>query len=146
MVAGMAMRIKDFGQEQEAIELFERAMRLSPRHPWWVPFGYGLALHLAGRNEDAVRTYKQAINLGANNARTYARLAAVYVDMGRMDDAQAAVEQALRLEPNYTARDYEKAYPLQDSKRNAWYKDLLLRAGLPESPPLTGLLSNPTQP
>ena len=131
MVAGMAMRIKDFGQEREAIELFVRAIRLSPRYPWWLPFGYGLALHLDGRKEDAVRTYKQAINLGANNARTYARLAAVYADMNRMDDAGAAIEQALELESNYTASYYENAYPLQDPKRNAWYKDLLLRAGLP---------------
>ncbi|MEE8633295.1 MAG: hypothetical protein V3S93_02355, partial [Methyloceanibacter sp.] len=131
MVAGMAMRIKDFGQEREAIELFVRAMRLSPRYPWWLPFGYGLALHLDGRKEDAVRTYKQAINLGANNARTYARLAAVYADMDRMDDAGAAIEQALELESNYTASHYENAYPLQDPKQNAWYKDLLLRAGLP---------------
>ena len=131
MVAGMAMRIKDFGQEREAIGLFVRAIRLSPRYPWWLPFGYGLALHLDGRKEDAVRTYKQAINLGANNARTYARLAAVYADMNRMDDAGAAIEQALELESNYTASYYENAYPLQDPKRNAWYKDLLLRAGLP---------------
>lgn len=132
MVAGMAMRIKDFGQERGAIELFENAMRLSPKHPWWVPFGYGLALHLVGRKEDAVQTYKKAIDLGAKNARTYARLAAVYVDMGRMDDAKAAVEEALRLEPNYTVGKYEEAYPLHGLERSAWYKDLLLRAGLPE--------------
>jgi adenylate cyclase len=131
MVAGMAMRIKDHGREKEAIELFERAMRLSPKHPWWVPFGYGLALHLVGRKEDAVQMYKQAIALGAQNARTYARLAAVYADMERMEDARAAIEQGLRLEPNYTAHNYEKAYPLHDPKRDAWYKDLLLRAGLP---------------
>lgn len=131
MVAGMAMRIKDFGQEKEAIELFEHAMRLSPKHPWWLPFGYGLALHLVGRKEDAVQTYKKAIDLGAKNARTYARLAAVYVDIGRMDDAKAAIEEALRLEPNYTASNYEEAYPLHDPQRDAWYRKLLLRAGLP---------------
>jgi TolB-like protein/class 3 adenylate cyclase/Flp pilus assembly protein TadD len=136
MVAGMAMRIKDFGQEKEAIELFEHAMRLSPKHPWWVPFGYGLALHLVGRKENAVQTYKKAIDLGAKNARTYARLAAVYVNMGRVDDAKATIEEALRLQPNYTVSNYEKAYPLHDPERNAWYKDLLLRSGLPEHPPL----------
>ena len=132
IVAGMAMRIKDFGQEKEAIELFRHAMRLSPKHPWWVPFGYGLALHLVGDKEDAVQAYKKAIDLGAKNARTYARLAAVYVDMGRMDDAKFAIEEALRLEPNYTISKYEKAYPLHDPARDARFKDLLQRAGLLE--------------
>jgi adenylate cyclase len=131
VVAGMAMRIKDFGQEREAIELFEHAMRLSPKHPWWVPFGYGLALHLAGNKEEAVQAYLKTIDLGANNARTYARLAAVYADLNRMDEAKAAIQEGLRLEPNYTTRKYEKAYPLHDPKRNAWYRSLLLRAGLP---------------
>lgn len=135
MVAGMAMRIKDYGQEKEAIVLFEHATRLSPKHPWWVPFGYGLALHLVGRKEEAVETYKQAIGLGAQNARTYARLASVYVDMGRMDDARAAIKEGLRLEPNYTAGHYTKAYPMHDPKRDAWYKNLLVQAGLPEHPP-----------
>lgn len=61
VVAGMAMRIKDFGQEREAIELFGHAMRLSPKHPWWVPFGYGLALHLVGNKEEAVQAYLKTI-------------------------------------------------------------------------------------
>lgn len=132
IVAGMAMRIKDFGQEQEAIQLFEHAMRLSPKHPWWVLFGYGFALHLVGRKEEAEQTYKKAIDIGANNARTYARLAAVYVDLDRMNEARVAINEALRLEPKYTVSKYEKAYPLNDSKRDAWYKNLLSRAGLPE--------------
>ena len=38
-VAGLAVRLTEFGQEQRAIELFEHAMRLSPKHPWWVAAG-----------------------------------------------------------------------------------------------------------
>ena len=45
-VAGLATRLKDFGGEAEAVALFERAMRLSPKHPWSIPSGYGVALHL----------------------------------------------------------------------------------------------------
>ena len=36
-------------------------MRLSPKHPWWVPFGYGLALHLVGNKEEAVQAYLKTI-------------------------------------------------------------------------------------
>ncbi len=126
------MRIKDFGQEQEAVDLFEQAMRLSPKHPWYLSFGYGLALHLVGRMEEAVATYKKAIGLSPKTARIHARLAAVFVDLGRMDEAKAAVDEAMRLNPKLTASRYMKSYSLHDPERNAWYKDLLLRASLPE--------------
>ena len=131
-VAGLAMRLKELGREQEAVELFEHAMRLSPKHPWWVPFGYGLALHLVGRKEEAIETYKKVISLRPKNANTYARLAALYVDLGRIDDAKAGAQETLRLTPKFSISRYQKSYPLNDPKRVAWYKDLLLRAGLPE--------------
>ena len=61
-VGGLAIRLSEANQEQEAVELFERAIRLSPKHPWWVEFGYGMALHLVGRKEEAVETYKRGLN------------------------------------------------------------------------------------
>ncbi len=131
-VVGLAMRIKDFGQEQEAVDLFEQAMRLSPKHPWYLPFGYGLALHLVGRKEEAAATYQKAIGLSPKTARIHARLAAVSVDLDRMDEAGAAADEAMRLNPKLTASRYMKSYSLHDPARDAWYKDLLLRAGLPE--------------
>ncbi len=130
-VAGLAMRLKEFGREQEAVELFEHAMRLSPKHPWWVPFGYGLALHLVGRKEEAENTYKTVIDLNPNNANTYARLAALYVDLGRIGDAESAAQEVLRLNPKFHVGSYLKSYPLHDPERLDWYEDLLLKASLP---------------
>ena len=57
-LAGLAIRLVELEREQEAIELFERAIRVSPKHPWWVDAGYGLALHLAGRKEEAAKVYQ----------------------------------------------------------------------------------------
>ncbi len=130
--AGLAMRLKEFGREQEAIELFEKAIRLSPKHPWWVLYGYGLALHLVGRKEDAAETYLKTIDLNPKNANTHARLAALYVDLGRIDEAKVSAQETLRLKPKFSVSRYQTSYPLNDPKRVAWYKDLLLRAGLPE--------------
>ena len=62
----------------------------------------------------------------------HARLAAVSVDLDRMDEARAAADEAMRLNPKLTASRYMKSYSLHDPARDAWYKDLLLRAGLPE--------------
>ena len=135
-VGALAMRLSEFDQEQEAVELFERAIRLSPKHPFWVEFGYGLALHLVGRKEDAVATYKKGISAGAKLAPIQARLAAVYADLGRMHEAKTAIGEALRLDPKFTVTEYQNSYPFPSSERNAWYKDLLMRSGLPEHSPL----------
>jgi len=128
-VAGLAIRLSEVGEEQEAVELFEHAMRLSPKHPWWVPFGYGLALHLVGRKEEAAATYRKAIDLSPKSAPIHARLAAVYVDLGRTEIARAAAGEVMLLNPKLTASRYMKSYSLHDPVRDAWYKNLLLRAG-----------------
>ena len=131
-VAGLAIRLSEANQEQEAVELFERAIRLSPKHPWWVEFGYGFALHLVGRKEDAMEAYKQGISTGAKSPHLRARLAAVYADLGRLDEAKAAIDDALRIDPQFTIAKYLKSYPLASDDRNEWYKNLLVQSGLPE--------------
>jgi tetratricopeptide (TPR) repeat protein len=132
VIAGLAARLGYWGGEQEAVELFERAIRLSPKNPWWVPAGYGFVLHLVGRKEEAVAALKRAIDQKPGNATAQARLAAVYADLGRMNEAKAAAKEAKRLNPKFTASRYMKSYSLNDPKRDAWYTALFLRAGLPE--------------
>jgi adenylate cyclase len=131
-VATLAMRLKEFGQEKRAVELFRHAMRLSPKHPFWVPAGYGLALHLIDEKAQAVEVYKKAVALGPKFANSYARLAAVYVDLNKLNDAKNTAAQVLKLNPKFSVTKYQKSYPLSDPKRAEWYKGLLLRAGLPE--------------
>lgn len=131
--AGLAMQFTRVGQEQEAVELFERAIRLSPKYQWWVPRGYGMALHLAGRKQEALEWFQKAKALKSKHVSVNVRLVAVYVDLDRMDDAKAALDEVLRLHPRLTISKFQQlGYLFQDPKRNAWYKDLLMRAGLPE--------------
>ena len=129
---GLAFRLMFWGGEQEAVELFERAIRLSPKHPHWVQSGYGIALHMVGRKEEAVAALKRAIDQKPRNGLSEAYLAAFYADLGRMDEAKAAAKEAKRLNPKMTASYVMKAYPFQNPIRTAWRKALLLRAGLPE--------------
>ena len=131
-LAGLATRLKDYGEENEAVEVFERAMRLSPKHAWWLQSGYGVALHLVGRKEDAVASYKKAIALKANHVHPHAFLSAVYVDLGRMDDARASAEAVLQLNPKFTATRFMQSHSLHDLERDNRFKNLLISAGLPE--------------
>jgi TolB-like protein/Flp pilus assembly protein TadD len=130
-VGVFAIRLSEADREHEAIELFERAVRLSPQYPWWIDFGYGFALHLVGRKEEAIEIYKKGIDKGAQSAPLRVRLAAVYVDLGQMDEAKAAIDDALKINPQFTATKYRKSYPYPGDERYDWYHDLIIRAGLP---------------
>ena len=131
-VAGLATRLKDFGGEQEAVELFEKAMRLSPKHPWWVPSAYGVALHLVGRKEEAVQSYRRAIALNPTHVLPQAFLAAVYSDLDRIDEAKAAASEVMRLDPKFTASRHMRSHTLHNPARDARFVDLMQRAGLPK--------------
>jgi len=140
-LGGLACRLRYMaGAEQEAVELFERAIRLSPKHPWWVPVCYGFALHMVGRKEEAVAAMKRAIDQKPRSATPHVQLAAVYADLGRMNEAKAAAKEVKRLNPKLTASRFVKIRPFhdlkrdsfRDPKRDAWYINLLVRAGMPE--------------
>jgi adenylate cyclase len=131
-VAGLATRLKDFGGEQEAVKLFEQAMRLSPKHPWWVPYAYGVTLHLVGRKEEAVHSFKKAIDLNPKHVLPQAFLAAVYADLGRVDEAKATANEVMRLDPKFTATRLIESHTFHDPSRDARFMSLMHRAGLPE--------------
>jgi adenylate cyclase len=131
-IAGLATILKDFGGEEEAVQLFERAMRLSPKHPWHVSYGYGVTLFLVGRKEEAVRALKKAIDQNPTHVLPQAFLAAVYVDLGRLGEAKATANQVMQLNPNFTATRLIKSHTFHDSTKDARFRSLMHRAGLPE--------------
>jgi TolB-like protein/Flp pilus assembly protein TadD len=131
-IAGLATVLKDFGEEQEAVKLFERAMRLSPKHPWHVSYGYGVTLYLVGRKEEAVRSLQKAIDQNRNHVLPKAFLAAVYADLGRLDEAKATARQVMQLNPSFTATRLIKSHTFHDPETDARFRDLMHRAGLPE--------------
>jgi adenylate cyclase len=131
-VAGLATRLKDFGGEQEAVKLFEQAMRLSPKHPWWVPYAYGVTLHLLGRREEAVQSFERAIALNPNHVLPKAFLAAVDADLGRRQEAETIAKEILALDPGFSATRLIESHTFHDPDRDRRFVDLLVRAGLPE--------------
>jgi TolB-like protein/class 3 adenylate cyclase len=131
-VAGLATRLKDFGGEQEAVDLFEQAMRLSPKHPWWVPYAYAVSLHLVGRKEEAIQSFKKAIDLNPNHILPKAFLAAVYADLGQIDEAKAIADEVKRLDPKFSASRLMQSHTLHDPVKDDKFKNLMQQAGLPE--------------
>jgi adenylate cyclase len=120
------------GEAQRALEFLARAKRLSPRYPAWIPGVEGLAQHMLGRQEDAVVTLNETIRQFPTNSMAHARLAAVYADLDRLEEAKAVASKLLEMRPNFTIESYLKTQPFKAPERNEWTRDLLLKAGLPE--------------
>ncbi len=130
-VRGLVLAL--MGEADEAIESFDNADRLSPRDSFkafWI-IGRVWANFIDRRYEEAVKTAQQAIRLAPNNPTYRRQLAASYAMMDRIDEAQAAIQEYLRLEPNHTVADSRKV-PTKIPEHLERFLDGLRKAGLPE--------------
>ncbi len=121
------------GEADEAIESIDNADRLSPRDSFmalWI-MGRFWANFIDRRYEEAVKTAKKAIRLAPNNPTYRRQLATSYAMMNRIDEAQAALQEYLRLEPNHTIADSRKI-PSKIPEHLERFIDGLRKAGLPE--------------
>jgi TolB-like protein/cytochrome c-type biogenesis protein CcmH/NrfG len=124
------------GRPQEAIVLFKRAMRLMPYYPPWYAWILGLAYHLSGENEKAVEVTEKVRNQNPDSPFPHLILARVYADVDRMEKAQAAAAEVLRINPKFTVSNWAKASLFKDPAVEEHQAELMRRAGLPEHPPL----------
>jgi len=114
----------------EAIVHFKNAMRLSPFYPAWYLSRLGVCYHLTGQYDKAIETLKKGIERRPNQYFIRVRLAAVYSDLGRDQDARAEAAEVLRIKPDFSIEAYAKANPFRDTAIVAHRKELLRKAGL----------------
>ena len=64
--------------------------------------------------------------------RLHIRLAALYSDLGRDEDAKKQVDLYLKAKPDATVARTMKSHRFKDQARAEWYADLMRKAGLPD--------------
>jgi adenylate cyclase len=119
------------GRAPEAIVWFQKAMRLNPHHPDWFYWSQGKAEYAAGHYEEAAASM-QKMNVIPNRARHI--LAAAYVQVGRLDEANAIVKTILEKNPEYSLEKLRLyfAEKYKDPTIPKRYIEDLRKAGLPE--------------
>jgi len=100
---------------EEAIPLFQKAIRLNPNASASAFVYLGHALRNTGRFEEALSAYKKALQRAPDFIVTHIGLATTYSLMGREKEARAEAEEVLRINPKFLL-DY---YASQGAK----YKD-----------------------
>jgi len=94
---GMVLRAHDF--DVASVEAFQAAERFDPKNAKW-PYLQGLTLVLYDPDAGLACLQRAADKAGTARPETRLRLAEVLLDLGRVDDAEAAAAPILELRPS----------------------------------------------
>ena len=102
IILNYAASLNMAGRAEEAIPLFQKAIRLTPFGPSSLYREYGSALRSVNRFEEAVSAYKKALQIAPDNVLALLGLASVYSLMGREGEARAEAAEILRIHPKFS--------------------------------------------
>ncbi len=87
------------GRPEEAILMYQKAIRLNPFGPAWYYSSFGFALLGTGRYEEAVSAYKKALLVSPDSMWAHFGLALTYTFAGTPEDAIPIFQKTIRLSP-----------------------------------------------
>jgi adenylate cyclase len=118
------------GRPEEAIPLFQKAIRLSPFGPASEYVNFGHALRMTGRFEEAVSAYRKAIQIAPGRADSHLNLVAAYSMMGLEKEARAEAAEVLRRNPKYSVDSWAKRMLYKEQSEIDKVVNALRKAGL----------------
>ena len=128
--ASYAQSLNVAGRSEEAIPMFQKAIRLNPFGPTFLYLNFGIALRIVGRYEEALPELKKALQLAPDNIPAHIHLTAIYGLMGREKEARAEAEEVIRLNPEFSLERHAKEIPYKNQAAKDLYIEALRKAGL----------------
>ena len=120
------------GRYEEAIPLYERAIRLNPYPPIFYYHRLASAYANVGRYDEAIDLCKKTLKRAPNYTMARLVLAMVYIWQGLEEEARAEAAEFLRIKPSFTLKRM-KAISLHKNKEDLKRRiEALRKAGLPE--------------
>ena len=132
---GLAFALCFIGQTEEAIRELDEAQRLSPHDPllWAFMTIKSFALTLLRRYDEALIWSKKAQQSSSATVWAYFTAIIPLAHLGRIEEASAALEQALKVKPDLSGRFFEQIFRFKDPAEMAHVMEGLHKAGLPET-------------
>jgi TolB-like protein/Tfp pilus assembly protein PilF len=115
---------------EEAIPMFQKAIRLNPNAATTTFVYLGMALMDAGRYEEAISAYKRGLQRAPDYIVAHIGLVITYSSMGREKEARAEAAEVLRIDPKFSLDYFAKTVPLKDQSQIDKGVDALRKAGL----------------
>jgi adenylate cyclase len=119
------------GKAAEAEHYIKKAMELNPYHTYDYPFNLGLAYYTSGKYKEAVIVLQNALerNETAHMSRLF--LAASYIRLLNLEDAEWEIEQIKIQSPETTITSLASTLPYEDKAQMQAFLADLKKAGLP---------------
>jgi len=119
------------GEPREAVEAIERAVRISPEDSWLPVWLSTLsACHYLARDyEKAVEVARLATQRAPHYPIAQRSMANALAQLGRLDEARAALASFLELSPNYTIETAQRSVVFRDASIYEHYHEGLRKAG-----------------
>jgi len=130
VLVNYAISLNFAGRSEEAIPLFQKALRLNPVGSFDNYNHLGLALMMTGRYEEAVPAFKKTLQVAPNATWPHMMLAATYSMMGREKEAQAEVTEGLRMTPKFSVDFLLKRSLIKEQSQKDKMANALRKAGL----------------
>ncbi len=131
-IAISAAILNKCGEPALAVERMRKAMRLSPIHPTWFLHILGQACRLAGKNDEAIESYRALVSRQPDSLVGHISLAAIFGEMNQLENAKASAAEVLRINPNFSTRKYVDGLSYSDPAEAVRFEQGLRNAGLPE--------------
>jgi len=124
------------GRGEEAVKAVKKAQQLNPKYlsdplPWLLDF-MGFACFTAGRYEESIAAWKQAIDRYGPFISRDSFLTAAYSELGRDDEAKAMAQQLLKRHPKFSLSSFNLARTYKNPEDTERLLNALRKAGLPD--------------
>ena len=132
-VVGVASDVALFcNRPHDMIALLNKAMRLCPIYPAWYPSSLAWAYLLMDQRQDAIASAQTSIDIDSDYPFNYMVLAIAFAELEREQEAHTAVENLLRIDPQYSLRTFSASQPFRDAEVLHRHIEGLRKAGLPK--------------
>ena len=119
------------GRSEEALLMLERAMQLDPYYPDAYLHFVAQSHFALSRYADAETALKRRLVRNPDTDISHVLLAACCGHLGRKDEARAAWEEALKINPEYSLKHRQRVLPYKDPADFDRIVEGLRKAGLP---------------
>jgi adenylate cyclase len=128
--ANLALVLNFDGQYSKALQSIDYAMRLNPETPISYRWIKGHTYYLLRQLGKAVFWLEGARDRNPETPIVYQMLIATYVELGRIEDAEWAVEELLTLVPNFSLSQEGERTNYRDKEVRRRYFESLRKAGI----------------
>jgi adenylate cyclase len=130
----LGLMLSSAGRPDDGIAEIEKGMRLSPRDPWmWIACSYVAFAHFAAqRYEEAIDWAERSLQQRRDFPLPYTYLAASHAHLGRVEQAQVALEEAIRHWPGFSLATFRQSSSGWDPALADRFCEGLRKAGLEE--------------